>query len=204
MPTGYTAGILDGNITTFPQFAKQCMRAFGATIHMRDDDMNAKYKERTPSAYHTKEIAKAKQSLKDAEVLSDEVIIANKKNELEESKQYHIKSIEKAKIDAKNMNAILKEVTAWQPPTSDHAGIKDFMADQIVKTIDFDCNTRYHDEELAKVELKLLTLNAKSIREEMIAKANKDFEYHTKEYNADVERCDKSNQWVKDFINSLK
>ena len=203
MPTGYTAGILDGKITTFPQFAKQCMRAFGATIHMRDDDMDAEFQERTPSDYHTKEIAKAKQSLKDAEVLSDEVIIANKKKELEESKQYHIKSIEKAKIDTKNMNAILKEVNAWQPPTSEHTGIKDFMADQIVKTIDFDCKTKYHDEGLAKVELELLTLNAKSIREEMIAKAKKDFEHHTKEYNADAERCEKSNQWVSDFINSL-
>jgi len=203
MPTGYTAGILDGKITSFPQFAKQCMRAFGGTIHMRDDDMDAEYKERTPSDYHTKEIAKAKQSLNDAEVLSDEVIIANRKNELEKRKQYHIKSIEKAKINKKNMDAILKDVNAWQPPTSEHTGIKDFMVDQIIQTIDYDCKTKYHDEGLAKVESELLTINAKSIRDEMIATAKKNLEYHTKEYNGDVERCEKSNQWVSDFINSL-
>jgi hypothetical protein len=203
MPTGYTAGILDGKITTFPQFAKQCMRAFGATIHMRDDDMDVEYTPRTPSDYHTKEIEKAKQLLKDAEALPDETIVANKKAQLEESKKYHIESIEKAKIGAKSMNDILKDVRKWQPPTTEHNGLKDFMIDQIVKTIDFDCKTDYHDENLAKIELELLSLNATEIRKEMKAKAKKDFEYHTKEYNADVQRCEQSNQWVTDLIDSL-
>ena len=90
MPTGYTAGILDGKITTFPQFAKQCMRAFGATIHMRDDDMDAEITPRTPSDYYSKEIEKAKQLLKDAETFSDEVIVKNRKEELEKSKEYHL------------------------------------------------------------------------------------------------------------------
>lgn len=203
MPTGYTAGILDGKITTFPQFAKQCMRAFGATMHMRDDDMDAEFTPRTPSDYCSKRIKEAMQLLIDAEVLSDEVIIANRKKELEERKAYHLKSIEKSKVDTKNMNAILKDVRKWQPPTSEHTGIKDFMIDQIEKTIDFDCKTEYHDEGLAKIELELLTLNASEIRKYMIAKAKKDFEYNTKNYNEDVKRCDTSNQWVTDFINSL-
>lgn len=40
MPTGYTAGILDNKITTFSEFALLCSRAFGATIHMREDDLD--------------------------------------------------------------------------------------------------------------------------------------------------------------------
>ena len=204
MPTGYTAGILDGKITTFQQFAKQCMRAFGATIHMRDDDMDAEFQKRTPSDYYINEISKAKKSLKDAEKLSDKVIISIKKKELEKDKKYHIKSIKKIKIDAKKMNKILKDIEAWQPPTSDHTGIKEFMIEQITTTIDFDCKTKYHDEGLAKIESELLKLNAKHIRKEMVAKAKKDLAYHTKQYNEDVERCNKSNKWVDDFISSLK
>jgi len=203
MPTGYTAGILDGKITTFPQFAKQCMRDFGATIHMRDDDMDAEFIPRTPSDYYSKEIEKAKQLLKDAETLSDEVIVRNRKEELEKSKEYHLSSISKKKVDAKNMNDILKDVRKWQPPTSEHTGIKDFMINQIEKTIDFDCKTKYNDEALAEIELELLILNASEIRKNMIAKAKKDFEYNTKNYNEDVERCEKSNQWVSDFVGSL-
>ena len=55
------------------------------------------------------------------------------------------------------MNDILKDVQKWHPPTTEHKGIKDFMIDQIEKTIDSDCETKYHYEELAKIELKLLT-----------------------------------------------
>jgi hypothetical protein len=203
MPTGYTVGILDGKITTFPQFAKQCMRAFGATIHMRDDDMDAEYIPRTPSDYHTKEIEKAKQLLKDVETLPNETIITNKKAQLEESRKNHVESIEKAKVGVKAMNDILKDVHKWQPPTPKHNGLKKFMIEQIVKTIDFDCKIDYHNEHLAKIELELLSLNADEIRKEIKAKAKKDFEYHTREYNADVQRCEQSNQWVAELIESL-
>ena len=43
MPTGYTAGIIDGKTETFQEFAKQCMRNFGACIHMRDENMGKEY-----------------------------------------------------------------------------------------------------------------------------------------------------------------
>jgi hypothetical protein len=141
--------------------------------------------------------------LKDVETLSDEQIVQNRKEELEKIKDYHLKAIEKAKVDTKNMKDILKDVRKWQPPTSEHIGIKDFMIDQIEKTIDFDCKTKYHDNALVEIDLELLTLNASKIRENMVAKAKKDFEYNTKNYNEDVERCNNSNQWVSDFTASL-
>lgn len=203
MPTGYTAGILDGEIKTFPEFAKLCMRNFGATIHMRDDSLNTPYIKRTPSDYHTKKIAEAKQLLDDAHSMSDEILIAKRKAELEKSKAYHLEQIEKSKVDTKAMTDILKDVRNWNPPTEDHKGIKSFMIEQIEKTIDFDCDTKYHDEALSKIELELLSLNAKTIREDMIASAKKDFAYHTKEYNEDVQRCEKSNKWVTDLLDSL-
>lgn len=41
MPTGYTAGILNGTIKTFKEFATKCSRAF--MIHMRDEAHDAPY-----------------------------------------------------------------------------------------------------------------------------------------------------------------
>lgn len=204
MPTGYTAGILDGKITTFQEFAKQCMRAFGATIHMRDDDMSAEYREDTPSGYHIEEIEKATKQLKEIKKLSDEEIIAKKMSELENSKAYHLKSIKKAKDGFKSLSYILNDVREWEPPTSEHTGIKEFMIDQILKTIDFDCKTDYHYDLLAEIELEMKNLNAKEIRLEMISEANRSLDYHTTQYKMDVERCNNRNQWVKDFINSLE
>ena len=43
MPTGYTAGIADGTITNFEQYALRCIRAFGATMHLRDESLEHEY-----------------------------------------------------------------------------------------------------------------------------------------------------------------
>ena len=203
MPTGYTAGILDGTITTFPQFAKLCMRAFVATIHLRDESLDHEYEPRVPSDYHSKAIEKAKQSIIDAQKLSDNEIIEIKRKQLEDSKEYHLKSIENAKKSTIEMNKILSDVRKWQPPTTDHNGIKDFMIEQIEKTIDFDCKTDYHDKGLIETETELLTLNASEIRKQMIEKAKKDLAYHNSENLKEIERCEKSNKWVSDLLESL-
>jgi hypothetical protein len=51
MPTGYTAEILDGKVTTFREFAQKCMRAFESTIHMRDESLDKKYTSRKVEKY---------------------------------------------------------------------------------------------------------------------------------------------------------
>jgi hypothetical protein len=204
MPTGYTAGILDGKITTFEQFAKACMRAFGAAMHLRDEPLDGEYTPRVPSDYYAKEIEKSKQLLKDAELLSDEVIVETKRTQLESSKEYYINAIEKAKQGSIAMNDMLESIRNWQPPTEEHMGIKDFMLNQITQTIDFDCKTSYHDEALVQIESELQTLNASDIRKQMIEKGKKDLKYNTAEYKKDIDRCNESNKWVADFVASLK
>ena len=109
------------------------------------------------------------------------------------------------RIGAERLHAILKDVKAWQPPTPEHAGIKKFMIGQITNTIysDCDCDERYSKKELKEIKSKLQVLNAKSIREEMIAKAKSDLAYHTKELKEEMKRCKDSNKWVSKLLNSL-
>lgn len=203
MPTGYTAGIIDGKIKTFPEFAKLCMRAFGATIHMRDESMTAEYEPRVPSDYHTKEIEKANEVLSTLKKMTDEEIVSKRKTELEESKQYHLKHIETAKQNTAKLNEILAKAKQFVPPTTEHTGIKDFMIKQIEETIDWDGKTNYHDEALLKIESELSSLDVDVIRADMFKLAYKDLTYHTKEYNADVARCAASNKWVEDFLTAI-
>lgn len=203
MPTGYTAGILDGKITTFPQFAKKCMRAFGATMHMRDDDTEAEYKPRMPSDWHEKELAKAQDKLKEVEKLSDEQIIEKRTSELTEDKKRYLEYIDKANDGLAKMNVILQDVRKWQPPTSEHQGIKDFMVEQIKTTIEHDCKTDYWEKELEKCEQELKYPNAKEIREKMISGAEWSVNYHREHLKKEIDGCASSNQWVSDFINSL-
>ena len=41
MATGYTYPVVEGKITEFSEFALGCARAFGAFMHMRDDNSDA-------------------------------------------------------------------------------------------------------------------------------------------------------------------
>lgn len=200
MPTGYTAGIVDGKITTFPQFAKLCMRAMGATIHMRDEDMNIEYKQRIPSDFYKKEMEKAKDIIRNASILSDEQIMHEKLQELEESRTYHLNSIEKTKVISDQLLKILYQVRQWTPPTPEHAGLKDFMVNQLVETIKFDGDSTYHEEALAKSEGPL---DVKVLRAAMLAKGQEDLAKYTEEYRKEVERCNNSNKWVEQLIASV-
>lgn len=203
MPTGYTAGIIDGKITTFPQFAKQCMKAFGACMHMRDENMDVEYKECVPSNYYSEEISKAKLLLKGAKELSDKSIIANKKKELRRSKLYHTNKIKEVTNSEVKLYDLLKKAKDWQPPTKEHESLKEFMIEQLQKTIDFDCGTKYHEKALKQIDIDLLNINPKVIREELLKEANKDISYNTQRLKEEVDRCNESNKWVTDLINSL-
>ena len=200
MPTGYTAGIIDGKTETFQDFAKQCMKAFGACIHMRDENMDKEYEPRVPSDYHTKALEKAKEKLKQAETFTDAKLIKMHTKELEESKKYHLESISKAKVVRAKLEEFLAKAIEFKAPTPEHEGLRQFMIEQLQSTIDFDCKTDYHDKALPQVEIELKNIDANQIRFTLIADANKEIAYHLKEHKAELKRCAESNAWVETLL----
>ena len=203
MPTGYTAGIIDGKTETFQDFAKQCMKAFGACIHMRDESIDKEYEPRTPSDYHTKALEKAKEKLKQAETFTNAELIEMRTKELEESKKYHLESIAKTKIARAKLEEFLTKAIELKAPTPDHEGFRKFMIEQLDSTIDFDCKTDYHDKALSEIEMELKNVDANQIRFSMIADANKDIAYHLKEHKEELKRCAESNAWVETLLGAL-
>lgn len=203
MPTGYTSGILDGTIKTFPEFAKLCMRAFGATIHMRDDALGAEYVPRVPSNYDTEQIERSKGLLMEYSKLSDESIIVLKKEELKTDRDYHQKRIKEIQESRKRLDEFVTQIESWVPPASDHIKFKNFMIEQINSTIEWDCNPKYHEEQLATIEKEYRHLDPKSIREEWIEKEEKNLSYYTEQHEKEVERCKQANKWVEDLLKSL-
>ena len=203
MPTGYTAGIIDGKTETFQEFAKQCMRAFGACIHMRDDNMNKVYEPRTPSDYHSKALEEAKEKLKQAENLTDAELIEMRKKELEESEKYHLDNISKIKASRIRLEEFLTKATEFKAPTPEHEGFRKFMIEQLQSTIEYDGKTDYHDNGLLEVQTELKNIDPNKIRESMITDANKNIIYHTKEYKLELERCAGANAWVDKLLLTL-
>lgn len=203
MPTGYTAGIIDGDIKTFEEYAKQCMRAFGATIHMRDESMNSEYEPRIPSSYYTDRIVELQKELDDLKNTSDEKLLENIKSKYAEQKEYLAKKVLEKEKTRTLLYKFLNTAINYNPPTEEHVGIKRFMIEQLEMTISSDCDTEYELTELK--ELKSLTNNidVAQTREELTSSINESLEYYQKEFNKELKRCTDSNLWVEHFLQSL-
>ena len=205
MPTGYTAGIIDGEITTFEQFATQCTRAFGATIHMRDNPMDSPYEPRTPSDYHTNSIQSKRERLEEIESMSDEKIVEDFNTQLGEDLKYHQTKMEEDKRNLEKLNSMLESAKSWVPPTEDHQPFRNFMIEQIESTIKVDGDPSYHVNKMVGIKKQMEEgINPKEYREETIQEIKSQISYHETEYQKELVRCKDSNDWMDKFFESIK
>ncbi len=204
MPTGYTAGILDGKIKTFKDFAKQCIRAFGAAIHMRDEPLSEPYKPAEPLDYYKEEIEACKKQIKKYENMSDEDILHKKELELKTRISDLEETIEERKATAELLNDMLKQAKLYKPPTDDHQGIKDFMVEQLETTIKRDGDSGYYEEELKNAKKELESLDPAVVRKELLNDIKAELAYYTDKYEKDLKAVEQSNKWAEDFFKSLE
>ena len=205
MPTGYTAGILDGKVNTFEEFSTVCTRAFGATIHMRDNPMDSPYEPRTPSDYHTNSIQSKRERLEEIESMSDEKIVEDFNTQLEEDLKYHQTKMEEDKRNLEKLNSMLESAKSWIPPTEDHQSFRNFMIEQIESTIKVDGDPSYHTNKMVEIKKQMEEgINPKEYREETIQEIKSQISYHETEYQKELVRCKDSNDWMDKFFESIK
>lgn len=148
MPTGYTYKISENKDYTFEEFIWDCARAFGALMHMRDESVDAKIVMPEPSSYYEESAKNHKKELERLKKLS----LADAKKEMEaqheSSLQRAREGIEKDKAVRQRYETMLAKVTAWKPPSSEHASLKKFMVEQITNSIEFDCHSDYYERML--------------------------------------------------------
>ena len=205
MPTGYTAGILDGKVNTFEEFATVCTRAFGATIHMRDNPMDSPYEPRTPSDYHTNSIQSKRERLEEIESMSDEKIVEDFNTQLGEDLKYHQTKMEEDKRNLEKLNSMLESAKSWIPPTEDHQPFRNFMIEQIESTIKVDGDPSYHTNKMVEIKKQMEEgINPKEYREETIQEIKSQISYHETEYQKELVRCKDSNDWMDKFFESIK
>ena len=205
MPTGYTAGIIDGEITTFEQFATQCSRAFGATIHMRDNPLDSPYEPRTPSEYYVNSLQSQREKLEETKTMTDEAIVQDFENLLNDSLKYHERELEKTKVNLGRLNSIMESAKSWVPPTEDHEGVRDYMIDQLEITIKADGDPSYHVNKIVQAKKELEEgIDPKVYREEKIKEIEDRISYYEGEVQKELERCKQSNDWMDKFLESIK
>jgi len=149
MPTGYTAGILEG--ADFETFAKACMRAFSAAAHMRDEPVSKPYEPRRPSEYYADRLKEAQAKLAELESLSPDDRLVNAVQEYEKKRAFFQEHIDRSRANKVKLDAISSQVEAFCPPTPDHENFKWFMLSEIKESAS-DGDATYFERELKKLK----------------------------------------------------
>jgi len=205
MPTGYTAGILDGKVNTFEEFATVCTRAFGATIHMRDDSLDSPYEPRTPSDYYINSIQSKRERLEEIESMTDEKIVEDFNSQLKENLDYHQAKLEEDTKNLKKLSSMLESAKSWVPPTEDHESFRNFMIEQLESTIKVDGDPSYHVNKIIEIKKQMEGgINPREYREETIQEIKRQISYYETEHQKELVRCKDSNEWMEKFFESIK
>lgn len=200
MPTGYTAYIEDGNISTGKDFLTLCCRAFGVCIDMKDDLLSVPIPEEfVPDMYYKKRYDDALLALEKAKSITEseavEIMKSEKKGREESIKSY----IEKEEKQKEAYSKIRTEIEAWIPPTSEHINLKNFALEQI--DISMPGLSSYYNEELAKNQIEVspqeYIKNQITLKENSVKRAKES-------YDAEIKRTDEKNKWLKLFRDSFK
>lgn len=193
MPTGYTAKVEDGTMTKFRDYALTCARAFGALIMLRDDPLAPAPRDTGPrSTYHDEALARARAALAGLETMSYEDIEAGcTRDHAAQLSSWRQRRLERER-ERQNYLSMLAKVERWTPPTSDHIGLKEFMAQQIHESM------KYWGDEKEPPARTPTEWHA-----DALSRARRDVDYHEKEMAKEIERHNERNKWLADLHASL-
>lgn len=191
MPTGYTADVVAGKITSLRDFALLCARGMGATIMMRDEPWDAPIPERfepQTDFYRTK-LEAASTLLQELETLSPEDCDARALSDFEMRLASHNRYEAERKAENDRLRAMLDQVRRWH---TEAEGIREFMIDQLqISLTDYTspAPTALSGQEWLQ-ETRLQTLREISRNEKNIAD--------------ELHRTAMRNQWLADLRRSLE
>lgn len=198
MPTGYTAAVQSGEITTLRDFALQCARGMGALIMMRDDPRDAPIPDRfEPGDYNAKALKKAQDRLGAVTTMSrDEA-------QREADKAYHEGCVSFDRRNAereehgRRYRKMIVQVEAWETKAD---GIREFMLEQLRQSLDFDCKPPRPN---ALFGGKPDRQTGEEWREVQVEQLMRDIAYHAKANAEEIARTEARNRWLADLRASL-
>jgi hypothetical protein len=200
MPTGYTCDVQDGTCTQFNDFVWKCARAFGALISQREDSLNDGIQLKdVPSSYHEEQLVEAKKEYLRLRKMRQSERLRFSRLQFEATLRRNVEGARKHQEQHMRYSTMLGKVAMWEPPTEDHAGLKEFMVSQLTESIDFDCNHDYNLTRIQEaVDSDLLVFHTNALNY-----AKRDICYHERKLAEEHERIGGRNQWRQQLVDSV-
>lgn len=195
MPTGYTAGIVDGK-EDFEDFVRLCTRAFVFPIRELALDQPLPDEPFTADAgYYREALTKAEADLAEAEAWSLEDAQKAAQDAYDAEVEAEEKSKDRSAAIRERVEDALKKAHGWVPPTPEHEKFKEFMVEQLKITLEHDgTHTSYR-----KLE-KDTGANFKAVR---VQAAKDAIERHRKDIVEQEEKAKANWEWLKAVRESL-
>lgn len=197
MPTGYTAGVVDGKIDSFAEFAMQCARAFGALVTMRDEPFDAEIpNEFKPNPYCQERLDKSRENVHRLVLMSIDEIARESQADYESRLASRENSMKIQQLQNERIEKMLSFVKAWEPPSADHIEMKKFMIQQL--------EVSKHDLSFFDRCDKIEKETPAEWHKRKLKEAQKDIDYYTEKLKEEKQRCAERTLWVKQLRESLK
>lgn len=172
-----------------------CARAMGACIMMRDDPADTPIPDRfDPSDYHINALAEANAEMSRLEKMTEDEIAFEAAAANARAVESWEEAERKTTETRARYEAMLTKVRNWTPPTSEHENFKNFMVEQLTKSIDWDCQSRERPEPLTP----LAWISSR------IERAEWDVNYHTEQHQKEIDRAAGRTKWIVDLRESLR
>lgn len=204
MPTGYTAFIEDGSITTGKEFLLLCLRAFGIAIDIRNKPLSVP----TPTTFKPDEYYKKRYDKAVADLETERnITFEETKHRMRSNYNEHVKNAKNAIARISKINEqykkVREQVSDWTPPTEKHNGIKKFALEQIDMCINSDYDFKYY-QEIIDTPFDDSDEAIKKYMAEYIKYLETNVELAKEAYDKEVRDSKEKTQFMKDFIESLE
>ena len=203
MPTGYTAYIKDGDITTGKDFLKLCLRNFGVAINMRYEPLSKPVPTQfEPNPYYKKDYEETVEIRNKYRQMTFEEakkeLIEKHKKDIESTR----KSLDKYIAEDERYMKVRDEIEKWIPPTSEHENVKKFALNQIDISLNTDireyCNNELNkDFDISDEAVYSYMNDINEFYENDVARAYK-------RWQEELKRTADKNMWMKQFLDSLE
>ena len=195
MPTGYTAQVADGTITTLKDYALKCARAFGALASLRDTPLSEPLVERLePDPYYKEDMVESMADLKNFKSLNDKELQVLHKQEYSNDIDSYEKRLKKTQEEQDRYKRMLREVNEYVALSSDHIALKEFMKSQLEDSI------KYDSYKPSKPKLQ----GFEEWKQDRMRALEQKVDYSSKAYNKELERTSKNNLWLQQLRTSLE
>lgn len=203
MPTGYTAYIEDGKITTGKEFLKLCTRAMGVAVDLKEEPLSVSTPTSfEPKTYYKDNYDKALKKLEKVSNMSFEEAKSQMKKDYEKrTYDYKVRTEKEITINERYEN-VKKEVEEWIPPTENHRRLKEFALEQINMSIN---ELRYIDGYLEKIKENFDDSDetVQNYINNLVARCKEDVKWNYKIWQEELESVRRKNEWMKQFLESF-